>query len=170
MHRSFGLFNILFVFFTCIPLFAQNQNPEMTPGLRRQALNLNIESRVLGGDRTAVWNEINNKTAIPGSPVGIQMRGPNIVLAVQFTPFIRRDGNVLVAHSQIWIADADNTVTYYTSIQTIPMKYDEKIHYYPLGSPEQVTPSIEIVITVNPNDAETGRASRRTANNTGNDR
>jgi len=170
MHRSLSLFSILFTFITCIQVFAQSQNIEMTPGHRRQAFNLNIESRVLGGDKTVIWKEINNKTAIPGSPVGIQMRGPNIILAVQFTPFIRQGGNVLVAHSQIWIADADNSVTYYTSIQTIPMELNEKISYYPLGSPEQVgNPSIEIVITVNTNEVEAGRI-RRSADNTGNDR
>lgn len=168
MYRSFSLFSLLLII-TCIPVFSQNQ-VEIKPGQQRQALNLNIESRVLGGEKEVVWNEINNKVAIPGSPVGIQMRGPNIVLAVQFTPFMRRGGNVLVAHSQIWIADANNSVTYYTSIQTIPMEFNEKIHYYPLGSPEQVTPSIEIVITVNADEAEAGRTLRRSVNNTENDR
>jgi hypothetical protein len=141
-------------FIAIIPVNAQSQNAsssEMTPGLRRQALILSIESRVLGAEKTVIWSESNSKVTLPGSSVGVQMVGSNIVVVAQFTPFIRRDGNVLVAQGQIWIADTNETVTYYTSIQTIPMEFGEKIYFFPLGSSENLNPSIEIIITVTPN-------------------
>ena len=170
MKRFLYLFSLFFLF-TTISISAQAQNTtgrrsEMAPELRRQALVIEIESRVLAG-QTVVWNEINSKEAIPGSPVGIQLVGSNLILAVQFTPFVRRDtNNVLVAHSQIWIANPDNTVTYFTSIQTIPIEFGEKIHFFPLGSSDQTNSSIEIIITVTSN--RDGGGPRRT--NVGNER
>lgn len=154
MKRSFCLFGILYFFITNIPVNAQDHrqlsSSEVTPGFRRQALVLDIEARVLEEEHTVVWSEVNRKISIPGIPVGIQLEGSNIVVVVQFTPYVRRDGNVLVAQGQIWIADQERGVTYYTSIQTIPMELGEPIYFYPLGSSKYLNPSIEIVITVNP--------------------
>jgi hypothetical protein len=122
--------------------------PEMPPGFRRQALLLNIESRVIVSGQV-IWSELNSKVTIPGTPVGVQLVGSNVVVSAQFTPFIHPDGDVLVAQGQIWIADHNGVVTYYTSIQTIPMEFDEQIIFFPLGSSENLSPSIEIVIIVN---------------------
>jgi len=161
MKRSFCLLGVLCFFITVISVNAQERRQlsssevEVTPGFRRQALVLDIEARVLEGEQTVVWNEVNRKVSIPGVPVGIQLEGSNIVVVVQFTPYVRRDGNVLVAQGQIWIADQEKGVTYYTSIQTIPMELGEPIYFYPLGSSKYLNPSIEIIVTVNPYN-ETG--------------
>ncbi len=174
MKRSFYFLGILYFLIASISINAQDHRQlsssevEVTPGFRRQALVLDIEARVLEGEQTVVWNEVNRKVSIPGVPVGVQLEGSNIVVVVQFTPYLRRDGNVLVAQGQIWLADQENGVTYYTSIQTIPMELGEPIYFYPLGSSKYLNPSIEIVITVNPYN-ETGVRPELPAN-TRNDR
>jgi len=147
---------IIYAFTSIVPVNAQGQSPttnirSQTAPVINQALVLSIESRVLGAEKAVIWSETNNKVTIPGSPVGVQLVGSNIVVSAQFTPFISRTGNVLVAQGQIWIADTKETVTYYTSIQTIPMEFGEKIYFFPLGSSENLNPSIEIIITVVPN-------------------
>jgi hypothetical protein len=162
---------LIYAFTAIIPVSAQSQNAssrELTPGLRNQTLVLSIESRVLGEKKTVIWTETNSKVTLPGSSVGIQLVGSNIVVVAQFTPFIRREGNVLVAQGQIWVADTNETVTYYTSIQTIPMEFGEKIYFFPLGSSEHLNPSIEIIITVTSNDEDTNQ--RGNTVNTGNGR
>ena len=117
-------------------------------GFRRQLV-LDINTRVLEGSRVT-WNETRQERTAPGTPVNVQLSGSNVAVVVQFTPFLRRDeGNVLVAQAQIYITNPDHGVNYYTSMQTIPMEFNEPIYFYPLGrSGGSSTSSIEIIITV----------------------
>jgi len=145
-------------------------HPASAPGEsspRRQAVVIEIISRVLEDGQTVVWSETNRSVSIPGVPVGVQLVGSNVVVTAQFTPYTRRDGNVLVAQGQIWIADEATGVTYYTSMQSIPMELGEPIYFYPLGSSRHLNPSIEIMLTVTP--YEGGTLPRRSSNS-GNDR
>jgi hypothetical protein len=157
--RNIYLFAVFSILAAVIPLGAQERNSAgggMSPGLRRRALVLNIDARVLdtsisNEEQNIVWNETHRREAIPGSPVGIQLVGSNVVVSVQFTPFVRRRGpSVLVAQGQIWIDDPDRGICYYTSIQTIPMEFGEPIYFFPLGSAQELDSSIEIILTVNP--------------------
>ena len=150
MKRTFFLFNILCFFTAGISLNAQDHRPATVDGmpeLRRIALDITIESRVLQNG-VVVWSEINQKVTMQGSPVGVQLVGSNIIVVVQFTPYIRSNGSVLATQGQIWIAEKENELTYYTSIETIPFELDEPIHYLPLG-PEHLNPSIEIIVSIN---------------------
>ena len=115
---------------------------------RRQVV-LNVDIRVLEGDKV-VSQVTDQKVTIPGNPVSIQITGSNIAMAAQFTPYLRRQSdNVLVAQAQIYLTNPDKSVNYYTSVQTIPMEFDETIYYYPLGrSGESSTSSIEIILKV----------------------
>jgi len=122
----------------------QVSDDDMNPELRRRALVLDINAKVDNEPLAQSYQRI----AIPGSPVNIKMVGSNVVVSVQFTPFIRRSGNVLVAHGQIWINDTEKGMSYYTSIQTIPMEINEPISFFPLGQSPELGSSIEIIITV----------------------
>jgi len=125
----------------------QDSGRTMEQELRRRALVIDIDARVLTDDLDVIWNEIQRKIAIPGSPVGIRLVGSNVVVGVQFTPFIRNQGNLIVAHVQIWIDNPGSGVSYHTSFQTIPMDFNEQIYFFPLGTSNS---SIEILLTVNP--------------------
>ena len=169
MKRCLGLFSVFCLFIAAIPLNAQERRQlssasESSP--RRQAITIEIVSRVLEEGQRVVWTETNRSISVPGVPVGIQLVGSNVVVTAQFTPYPRREGSVLVAQGQIWIADEVNGVTYYTSMQTIPMEFGEPIYFYPLGSSEHLTPSIEIMLTINPYE---GDSSPRRRVNSGND-
>jgi hypothetical protein len=118
----------------------------MTPELRSQALVMEIYTRVLTDELEVMWAHIDERIAIPGSPVVVRLVGANIVIALQFTPIIRNQGNVLVAQGQIWIEHYGMGVSYHTSIQTIPMDLNEPIHFFPLGTDA----SIEIILTISP--------------------
>jgi len=155
MNRSLCFVSVFCIFAAGIHINAQEHQASSAgalPRASRRSLVLNINGRVLNQDQEVIWNESHEKITIPGSPVGIQLVGSNIVVAVQFTPFIRRrNGNVLVAQGQIWINDPNRGgVNYYTSIQTIPMEFGEPIYFFPLGESQQLNPSIEIILVVNP--------------------
>jgi len=156
MNRSVYL-GVFFIFAVSIPISAQDQQASAGGAIRRRSLVLNIDARVLDDEQVIIWNETKQRETIPGNPVSIQLVGSNIVVTVQFTPFIRRSGgNVLVAQGQIWINDPERGVSYHTSIQTIPMEFNEPIYFFPLGASQQLSSTIEIILTVN--TYETGDA------------
>jgi hypothetical protein len=156
MIRSICLLSILFVFAAEGFVHAEDIQTAAMQGFRRRALILEIDARILEGEEKleVVWNEIHNRTTIPGSPVGLKLVGSNIVVSLQFTPFIRRHGNVLVAQAQIFVNDSEMRTSYYTSIQTIPMEFGESIYFFPLGESQQLDSSIEIILTVYPQTAD----------------
>jgi len=156
MIRSFCLFGAFFVISASLNVYAQDSNSglgEMVSGLRRRAIVMNIDARVLGEEKAVVWNETHRKVTIPGSPVGIKLVGSNVVVEAQFTPLIRKQGSVLVAQGQIWYNEPGKGIVYYTSIQTIPLELGEPIYFFPLGKSDKLNSSIEIIITVNRNTA-----------------
>ena len=160
MKLPFRLIGVLSFFITgymaCV-VSVNAQNRPVTgdgtqPRLGRNPLVLNISARVLEAENIVIWYNTESKYTMPGRPVDIKLVGSNIIVAVQFTPFIRRGTNVLVAQGQIWIEDAEKGISYYTSIQTIPMEFGEPIHFFPLGANQTPDSLIEIIVTVNPHN------------------
>ena len=156
MTRSLYLFSAFFIISASVNIYAQDSKSEfgeMSGGFKKRAVIMDIDARVLGEEKAVVWNETHHKTAIPGSPVGIKLVGANVVVLVQFTPFIRKEGSVLVAQGQIWYNEPGKGISYYTSIQTIPLDFGEPIYFFPLGKSNQSDYSIEIIIKVSRNTA-----------------
>ena len=151
MNRRISFLSVLFLFATTVCIEAQphHANTGMMPGFKRQALVLDINARVLENEEV-IWDESNQKITIPGTPVSLRLVGSNVIVVMQFTPFIRRSGSVMVAQGQIWITDPEKGVSYYTSIQTIPMEFNEPIYFFPLGTSSQLNSSLEIKLTVKP--------------------
>jgi hypothetical protein len=141
---------------------AQDHSLEELPGLKERAVVLNIVARVVERDREEVWNSSNSKVTIPGRPVGLKLLGTNVVVAVQFTPYLRRGGpNFLVAQGQIWVEVPGQGIHYQTTMQTIPLEFGEQIFFFPLGAlnSQQVPgeePYIEIQLELRPYRREEG--------------
>jgi hypothetical protein len=134
-------------------VFAQELSlEELVPGLKEQAIKMDIVARVLEQDREEVWNSPYSKVTIPGRPVGMKLVGNNIVVAVQFTPYRQRNGRtILVAQGQIWVDIPDSGIQYLTTLETIPLDYGEQIYFFPLGSANDPDgPRIEIEIELHP--------------------
>jgi hypothetical protein len=138
---------------------------DIPPGLRSRAIIMDIAARVIEQNENVVWNSENSKVTIPGRPVGLTLVGANIIIAVQFTPFFRPDGNnFLVAQGQIWINNPDG-LSFHTTIQQIPMEFEEFIYFFPLGSDDSDEEArIEIELVLYPYTAETAGARRGNAN------
>ncbi|MDR2101974.1 MAG: hypothetical protein LBP43_05335 [Treponema sp.] len=125
---------------------------ELFPRLKEQAVVLDIIARVVERNQEEVWNSANSKVTIPGRPVGLKLVGTNLVVAIQFTPYLRRNGhNMLVAQGQIWVNIPNEGIRYQTTLQTIPMEFGEQIYFFPLGSvsPEDEA-HIEIQLELHP--------------------
>jgi hypothetical protein len=162
-----------FLIFAAGSAMAQAGEPpatELIPGFRRRLLILDIDARVLEREQVVIWSETHRRLTIPGSPVGLRLVGSNVVVAVQFTPFIHRNGqSVLVAQGHIWVEVPNEGMRLHTTIQTIPLEFNEPIYFFPLGSSNRFENAIiEIVLTVKHND-ETGVTTAEATADTGND-
>ena len=164
--RTVVLGGILF-FATNTALFSQESPLEELPGLRERAVIVHIISRIVE-DNQQVWSSENSRVTLPGRPVGLKLEGTNLVVAVQFTPFVRPNAQpFLVAQGQIWINIPNEGMRYHTTIQTIPLEFNEQIIFFPLGSME--TPDealIEIQLVFEPysgNIGERGASAERGA-------
>jgi hypothetical protein len=124
---------------------------ELPPGLRERAVVMAITSRVVE-ENQQVWDSVNRKVTIPGRPIGIKMVGANVVMAFQFTPFLRAGGNsVLVVQGQIWVNIDGEGMRYQTTLQTIPINFGEPVFFFPLGSPSSPQERrIELQLEVRP--------------------
>jgi|GEM_PF-1189876 len=122
------------------------------PRFTGQAVLLNISARIMERDRIESWNESHRKVTIPGHPVEIKLVGTNVVVAVQFTPYLRRGGTrkFLVAQGQIWMETPNRGIRYHASMQTIPVQFGEPIYFFPLGPVREGTASIEVILTMHP--------------------
>jgi hypothetical protein len=152
MHRR----NCVLVFLILIGagLAAQEDTSfqEVLPWLQDKAVVLDIDARVVEQDKVATWNESHTRVTIPGRPVGIKLAGANVVVAVQFTPFVRRQGQtVLVIQGQIWVDIPNQGITYQTTMQTVPLEFEEPVYFFPLGPVEHDEEAcIEIMLTMRP--------------------
>jgi hypothetical protein len=158
MRRPLGIFGILF-FAAGAAIMAQEPGlEELLPGLRDRAVILNIAARVVENDQNEVWNSSNSKVTISGRPVGLKLVGGNVVVAVQFTPYMRPNGkNILVAQGQIWIDIPNEGMRYQTTLQTIPLEIGEQIYFFPLGSVNSPNGAhIEIRLNLEPYTANDG--------------
>jgi len=152
MFRRFCPLGVFLLLIASAGIYAEEppQPSQLHQRFRGRALLLDINARVLEQDQEVIWNENHERITIPGNPVGMKLVGSNIVVAVQFTPFIRpRGGNVLVAQGQIWLEVPDEGIRYHTSIQTIPLEFNEPIFFFPLGPARQEHNAfIEIMLTI----------------------
>jgi hypothetical protein len=110
---------------------------------------LEINARLMGQSGTLIWSESHRKETLPGRPVGIKLVGNNLIVDVQFTPYFRRGTRYLVAQAQIWMEIPNQGVRYYTTMQTIPVEFDDPVYFFPLGQRTDGDDShIEIMLTV----------------------
>ena len=130
------------------------------PGVRERAVVMHIVSRIVEQNQEVVWDSENTRVTLPGRPVGIRLVGSDLIVAVQFTPFLRPNGRlVLVAQGEIWMNVPNEGISYRTTMQTIPLEWRELVYFFPLGSVRAEDEArIEIQLTLEPygNPAELG--------------
>ena len=136
------------------PPYTDSPLQDLFTRFRGRAVVLEINARIIERDEQVSWNESQRKTTIPGRPVGLKLVGANVVVAAQFTPYLRRGAQKsIVAQCQIWIDIPNQGISYHTSMQTIPVEFGETIYFLPLGpSKGDNSEFIEIMVTLLPYD------------------
>ena len=147
-----GSFLLIAAGFLCADEASGETPFEELPGFRERALIMHISSRIVEENQEVVWNSESTRLTLPGRPVGIKLVGVDLVVAVQFTPFLRSGGrNILIAQGQIWMNIPEEGISYRTTMQTIPLEWGEQIYFFPLGSMRaQDEARIEIQLALEP--------------------
>jgi hypothetical protein len=96
------------------------------------------------------WHLESVKYTVPGSPVPFKFVGENLAVLVQVTPFARRDsqGLVLVTQGQVWVKNKEGGISYRTAIETLSVKFGEKVIFFPLGRDAGGKGPLRLEITV----------------------
>ena len=139
---------------------------EILPGLRERALVCIIEARVVEAEDEVAWQAADSKVTISGRPVSLKLAGDNIVVALQFTPYIRFQNGTppvgyLVIQGQIWVNKGDGGMHYQGVMQSVPVSMGEKIYFFPLGPKKsRDESSIEILFELRPYSEIAGSAPK----------
>jgi hypothetical protein len=125
----------LLFFIIGVSLIAQETSQEQLPGgLRERAVIMHVSSRIVEQNQEVVWNSEATNITMPGRPVGLKLVGTDLVVVVQFTPFLRPTGQLtLVAQSQIWVIIPGEGMSFQTAMQTIPLEFGQRVYFFPLG-------------------------------------
>ncbi|MCL2043404.1 MAG: hypothetical protein FWG89_04610 [Treponema sp.] len=128
------------------------------PHFQEWAVVLEINARVVEQNQVVIWSETYRKTTIHRRPVEVRLVNANVVVVAQFTPHIRRSQKYLMAQGQVWIEVPGQGVRYHTTMQTIPLEFNEPIYFFPLGqhsgqsftTEDQNSAYIEVMLTLHP--------------------
>jgi hypothetical protein len=126
-------------------------NEDFPPMLEERALVLHVTARMRDSSGGENLISDGSKVTLPGRPVGIKVIGGNIACVVQFTPHIRRTGEViLVAQGQVWSELPGGGIRYETIIKTIPIEFGEQVYFFPLGRETKDDAQVEICLNMKP--------------------
>lgn len=131
---------LLLTLFSLHALWAdEGQDVEPLQYLVDDVLQVNIVARTLPEDNNTLY-VTRSQLTIPGRPIEIKFQGENIYINATLTPYFMDNGNLfLVAQGQIWSSSPENAVKYLTSFTSIPVNLGEKVLFFPLGMPEDLT-------------------------------
>ncbi|MDR2663447.1 MAG: hypothetical protein LBC31_10675 [Treponema sp.] len=139
---------LVYALFCVAALEAQDPLLDELPALKDKALVLQITTRIEENSQE-IWNAYNSKVTIPGRPVSIKLVGENLIINIQFTPYLREGNYALVTQSQIWLNVPEKGMQAKTSTHSIPISFGEPIYFFPLGSDLSVdNPHIELLLTL----------------------
>jgi len=153
LHNKAALLGGILFFVFSTALMAQETSSEQIPGgLRERAMIVRVSSRIVEQNQQVVWDSEATNITIPGRPVGLKLVGSDLVVVVQFTPFLRSTGqHTLVAQSQIWVNVPGEGMSFQTAMQTIPFEFGQLVYFFPLGpARSQDAAHIEIQLILEP--------------------
>lgn len=133
-------------------LAADESSNDIINAMKDRAVVLEMKARVVESEVTETWTSATSKVTIPGRAVTLRLVGSNVVIAVQFTPYKKEGGKtILVAQGQVWVTSKNEGMLYYTSMQSIPVEFGERVYFFPLGQKkDEKGARIEVQLVLTP--------------------
>lgn len=121
--------------------------------IRGEALAVSVRAMVSHPDTKEPWQASERKYTVPGTPVSIKMMGSDVAVAISMTPYRTKDGKLfMIAQGQVWFRDADGTVRYRSTVDTVGVNFGEKLLFYPFGVYANGEAPLRIELVVDPYD------------------
>lgn len=114
-----------------------------------ETLTVNIVASVGRKPASPDWTAKDIKYTIPGSSVSVKMLGADVAILITVTPYKMKDGRLLLlAQGQVWYKEGSEGLSYRTTVETLTVKFGEKVFFYPFGAkPEGGSPlRVELVL------------------------
>lgn len=142
MRASCPLWLFAALFLGGARLSAQAQAPAVPEALKGKALTVSINAFVLQDGSTIAWQQQGLRYTVPGTPVAFRLMGSNVVIAIQVTPYENEKGGaILVTQGQVWVKGENGEISYRTTLESVLVRYGEKVLFFPLGrSPDGRAP------------------------------
>lgn len=120
----------------------QAQALDVPEALKGKALTVSINAYVLQSGSTVAWQQQGLRYTVPGTPVAFRLVGSNVVIAIQVTPYENEKGGaILVTQGQVWVKGEGGEISYRTTLESVLVRYGEKVLFFPLGrSPDGRAP------------------------------
>lgn len=121
---------------------SQPQTLDVPEALKGKALTVSINAYVLQNGTTVAWQQQGLRYTVPGTPVAFRLVGSNVVIAIQVTPYENEKGGaILVTQGQVWVKGEGGEISYRTTLESVLVRYGEKVLFFPLGrSPDGRAP------------------------------
>ncbi len=103
--------------------------------LEKNALNIEIITRVVDDKGSVVWNTEMSRITISGKSVKVKLSGVNILVITDITPYIMNDSTILlVSQGEVWVGSSDSDeMVHYSTIKSLPVNPGESVLFFPLG-------------------------------------
>lgn len=114
-----------------------------------ETLSVNIVASVGKKPASPDWTAKDTKYTIPGSSVSVKMLGSDVAILITVTPYKMKDGRLLLlAQGQVWYKEGSEGLSYRTTVETLSVKFGERVLFYPFGAkPEGGSPlRIELIL------------------------
>jgi hypothetical protein len=119
--------------------------------MRGEALAVSVKALVNHPDSQEPWQASERKYTVPGTPVSVKMMGSEVAVVVSMTPYRTKEGSLfMIAQGQVWFRDADGTVRYRSTVDTVGVNFGEKLLFYPFGVYPDGRAPLRIELVVDP--------------------
>lgn len=161
MRKSLGAALIYAAAFGLCPR-VEAQEASLPGALKNDALAIRIEAVVEEGAASAPWRSGSLRYTVPGTPTAVKLVSSNAVIVVQVTPFDDgKNGLILVTQGQVWVRQASGELSYRTTLNTVSVRYGEKVYFFPFGRDLDGRSPLRLTIVVERyRDTPEGKAPR----------
>jgi hypothetical protein len=122
--------------------------------MSENVFSVNIVCRIYQGGEVSTWNMEVSKYTISGRKVIVNLQGSNLQIKAEITPYVDKEGVLLLAQGQVWAnEEGEKKVRYSSTMKSLPVQFGDKVFFYPLGinkDPESKMFILELEIQVLP--------------------
>jgi hypothetical protein len=138
--------------------------------MRGEALAVSVRALVNHKETGEPWQASERKYTVPGTPVSVKMMGSDVAVVVSMTPYRTKEGSLfMIAQGQVWFREADGTVRYRSTVDTVGVNFGEKLLFYPFGVYADGRAPLRIELVVDPYMNESPSGGAQAENKAGTD-